>query len=63
MRRSTLADFLGSQTYFVALLQTIPSSGPTTALRWRMVHKDTAFGPFYGSKGTTLDGYDERLPK
>lgn len=58
----TLADFLGSQTYFVHLLQIIPSSGPVNALHWRIVHKDASFGPYYGNKGTTLDGYDESLP-
>jgi hypothetical protein len=59
----TLADFLGSQSYFLNLLQTIPSSD-INVLRWRLVAKKNAFGEYYnGSMTATLDGYDEELPK
>ncbi len=58
----SLADFLGSQSYFVYLLQALPDpAGSADTVRWRVVHKDEAFGPFYGSKGLSFDGYDERI--
>lgn len=59
----TLADFLQSQPYFTHVLQIIPSSGPTNTLRWRLLHKNAAFGSYCVPRGgATLDGYDEELP-
>ena len=58
----SLADFLGAQGYFAFLLQALPdAAGSADTVRWRLVHKDEAFGPFYGAKGQTMDGYDDRI--
>ena len=59
----TIADFLGNQSYFRWLLQTIPQAGPTDTAKWKLVHKDAALERWYGQRGQNLEGYEDELGK